>query len=70
MLLVIVGISLVAMKLAQIGPVGVWPWWVVAVPLLGAIAWWRYAEASGLNKRQETKRINERKARRAGAALW
>jgi small Trp-rich protein len=66
---VIVGCLLVVMKLAEIGPVGTWPWWAVAAPLIGAIAWWRYADASGLDKRRETERMEERKARRRSAAL-
>ena len=69
MLFVIVGCLLVAMKLAEIGPVGSWPWWAVAAPLLIAIGWWRYADASGLNKRREMARMEERKAKRRSMAL-
>jgi small Trp-rich protein len=69
MLFVIAGCLLVAMKLAELGPVGAWPWWAVAAPLLGAIVWWRFADRSGLNKRRETARMEERKARRRSAAL-
>ena len=64
-----VGCLLVAMKLAEIDPVGAWPWWAVAAPLVGAIAWWRYADASGLNKRREMAKMEERKAKRRSTAL-
>src|SRR5690349_839605 len=50
---VIVGGLLVALKLFEVGPVGGWPWWGVAAPLVIALLWWRYADASGLNKRRE-----------------
>jgi len=66
---VIVGCLLVALKLAEIGPVGAWPWWAVAAPLVGAIAWWRYADASGLNKRREMAKMEERKGKRRSTAL-
>ena len=66
---VIVGCLLVALKLAAINPVEGWPWWAVAAPLICAIAWWRYSDASGLDKRRETARMEERKAKRRSAAL-
>ena len=69
MLFVIVGCLLVVLKLAEISPVGAWPWWGVAAPLVVAIGWWRYADACGLNKRRETERMEERKAKRRSAAL-
>jgi small Trp-rich protein len=69
MFLVIVGCLLVALKLAEVGPIAAWSWWLVAAPLLVAIAWWRYADASGLNKRREIAKMEERKAKRRSAAL-
>jgi len=65
---VIVGALLVAMKLADISPVNAWAWGWVAAPLGVALLWWWYADASGLNKRREMSRLEERKAeRRRGA---
>jgi len=66
---VIVGVLLVAMKLADIGPVATWAWWWVAAPLAVALLWWWYADASGLNKRREMSRMEERKAERRRSAL-
>ena len=66
---VIVGGLLVAMKLLGVDPVAGWAWWAVAAPLVIALAWWRYADASGLNKRREIARLEERKAERRRNAL-
>lgn len=66
---VIVGCLLVALKLVDLDPVGGWPWWAVAAPLVAAIAWWRYADASGLNKRREMAKMEVRKAKRRSTAL-
>ena len=66
---VIAGVLLVALKLADIGPVAGWAWWWVAAPLAVALLWWWYADASGLNKRREMARMEKRKAERRHNAL-
>ena len=66
---VIVGVLLVAMKLVDLGPVATWSWGWVAAPLGVALLWWWYADASGLNKRREMSRMEERKAARRRSAL-
>jgi small Trp-rich protein len=66
---VLIGCLLVALKLASINPLETWPWWVVAAPLFLAVAWWRFSDASGLNKRREIARMEERKAERRRAIL-
>ena len=66
---VIVGALLVALKLIGVDPVAGWAWWWVAAPLVVALAWWAYADASGLNKRREISRMEERKAERRRNAL-
>ena len=67
--IVIVGVLLVAMKLVDLGPVATWAWGWVAAPLGVALLWWWYADASGLNKRREMSRMQERKAERRRNAL-
>jgi small Trp-rich protein len=57
------------MKLADISPVNAWAWGWVAAPLGVALLWWWYADASGLNKRREMSRLEERKAERRRGAL-
>ena len=69
MLLVLVGVVLVAMKLARSGPIAEWHWAVVVLPLVAAALWWWYADRSGLNKRREMARMEARKAQRRSSAL-
>ena len=69
MLLVLVGVVLVAMKLAGFGPIAEWNWAVVVLPLVAATLWWWYADRSGLNKRREMARMEARKAQRRSSAL-
>ena len=61
---VVLGILLIALKLADIGIVAAWSWWVVLSPFAGAFAWWMYADASGLTKRREMDKLEDRKAER------
>jgi len=68
-LLVLVGVVLVAMKLAGFGPIAEWNWAVVVLPLVAATLWWWYADRSGLNKRREMARMEARKAQRRSSAL-
>jgi small Trp-rich protein len=68
-LLVLVGIVLVAMKLAAFGPIAEWNWAMVVLPLVAATLWWWYADRSGLNKRREIARMEARKAQRRSSAL-
>src|SRR5690349_1837049 len=69
MMFVIVGGLLVALKLVDVAPVATWSWWIVATPLVIAVAWWRFADVSGLDKRREMARMEERKANRRSTAL-
>ena len=66
---VIVGVLLIALKLIDVSPVAEWAWWWVAAPLVVALLWWCYADASGLNKRREMARLEARKAERRRNAL-
>jgi len=71
MLFVLVGLVLIGLNLADVGPFGRWNWeffgdlWKFCVPFAFAIAWWIYSDVSGLNKRREMERMeNRKKARR------
>ena len=67
MVLVLLGVALIVMNLAGIGPVGTWNWdftgdlWKFVAPFLGAVLWWAWADVSGLNKRREMDKMEERK---------
>ena len=64
MLLVILGVVLLVLRLAGYGPVEALPWWALAVPFAGAIAWWTYSDASGLTQRIAIARFEARRALR------
>lgn len=61
---VVVGVLLLVMKLLDFGPVGAWPWWVIAIPFGLAVVWWHWADASGWTKRREMDKMDARKADR------
>jgi len=64
MYLVVLGVLLLVMKLAEFGPVAQWSYWIVLAPFAGAVVWWSYADASGWTKRREIDKMEERKRER------
>jgi small Trp-rich protein len=60
----VLGILLIALKLAEIGVVAAWSWWVILAPFAAAFLWWMYADASGLTKKREMDKLEERKLER------
>jgi small Trp-rich protein len=61
---IVAGVLLVALKLADIGPVEEWSWWVVLAPFGLAALWWAYADSTGLTKKREMDKLEERKVER------
>jgi small Trp-rich protein len=61
---VVLGVLLIALKLADFGMVAVWSWWWVLSPFAAAAVWWSYADSSGLTKRREMDKLDERKLER------
>ena len=70
MLFVIIGVLIIAMNLAGIGPFANWTWeisgdlWKFCVPFLLALLWWIWADKSGLDKRREMAKMDEKKENR------
>jgi len=64
MAFVIIGVLLVVMKVAGFGPVAEWSWWLVLAPFPLAVAWWWYADSSGLTKKREIDKMEQRKDER------
>ena len=70
MFFVVVGVILILLNLLGIGPVGDWTWtlggdlWKFALPFVFAVAWWTWADSSGLTKRREMERMDEKKEAR------
>ncbi len=67
--LVVIGILLVVVKLAEFGPFARWPWWAVLIPFGLAILWWEFSDSSGLTKRRVIEKMEARKAERRDRAL-
>lgn len=64
MAFVVLGVLLIALKLAEVGMVAVWSWWWVLSPFACAAVWWAYADASGYTKRREMDKLEDRKLER------
>ncbi|MCI1193831.1 TIGR04438 family Trp-rich protein [Calidifontimicrobium sp. SYSU G02091] len=64
MAFVIVGVLFIVMKVAELGPVAGWSWWLVLSPFPLAALWWWYADTSGLTKKREIDKMEQRKAER------
>jgi len=61
MAFMILGVLLLAMKLAELGPVTSWSWWVVLAPFGLAAAWWALADAIGLTQRRAMDKMEKTK---------
>ena len=64
MYFLLLGLGLLLLKYAEIGPVAAWSWWVVLAPFGLAVLWWAWADSSGLTKRRIAQREDERKRKR------
>ncbi|HJV61921.1 MAG TPA: TIGR04438 family Trp-rich protein [Albitalea sp.] len=64
MALVILGVLLLVMKVADFGPVAAWPWWLVLAPFAGAVLWWAWADKSGWTKRREIDKMDAKREER------
>jgi small Trp-rich protein len=64
MAFLLLGLALLAMKFAEIGPVAAWSWWVVLTPFGLAVLWWAYADGTGLTQRRAVEKMEKRKAER------
>lgn len=64
MIFLLLGLLLVVLKFAAIGPVGDWSWWLVLSPFAVAAAWWQFADAVGLTKKREMDKMEARKQER------
>lgn len=69
MYMVVLGVLLLILKLAEFGPVGQWSYWAVLWPFALAVIWWSYADSSGWNKRREIEKMEERK-KSAARTTW
>ena len=61
MYFVVLGVLFLVMKLAEFGPIALWPYWAVLAPFAAAVAWWTFADKSGWTKRREIDKMEARK---------
>ena len=61
---IVLGVLLIALKLAEVGFVAAWTWWAVLSPFAVAAVWWAYADSSGLTKKREMDKLEDKKAER------
>ena len=65
----IIGVLLLAGKLADIGPMGGWSWWIVLTPFGLTTVWWAISDKFGLTQRKAMKRMDDRKEKRRAEAM-
>lgn len=67
---VILGVVIIGLNLADIGPFGLWTWnltgdlWKFCVPFALAVVWWVWSDKSGLDKRREIEKMDAKRAAR------
>ncbi len=72
---VAIGVAMLVMNLAGIGPVGEWAWagfgkaWLILVPFGLALAWWGWSDASGHTQRKAMEKVDAKREARRQKAL-
>lgn len=61
MYFVLLGLLLLVLKMAELGPVAAWSWWIVLAPFGLAVLWWGWADATGYYKRREMRKLDEKR---------
>ena len=69
MLFIVIGLLLIGLKFADVSPVATLSWWWVLAPFALAAAWWAYADGSGLTKRREMDKLEDKKKERRRKAM-
>lgn len=64
MLFVLLGVALLGLKFFEVAPVSAWDWWLVLLPFAAAVLWWAFADQTGLTKKREMDKMEDRKKAR------
>jgi small Trp-rich protein len=64
MWLLVIGLILVGLKVAEVSPVAGWPWWAVLLPFGATVLWWVIADSTGLTAKREQERWNAKREKR------
>ena len=65
----VIGLVILAMKVAEFGFVAHWSWWWVMSPFALTVLWWEYSDRSGLTRRRAERKMEVRKAHRRRLAI-
>ncbi|MFY9479264.1 MAG: TIGR04438 family Trp-rich protein [Aquabacterium sp.] len=72
---VVIGVALMVMNIAGIGPVAEWTWkwdgdlWKFLLPFGLAILWWFWADTSGWTQRKAMEKVDAKRDARRDKAL-
>lgn len=69
MWLVVIGVLLILLKVAELGPVASWSWWLVLAPFPAAMVWWTLADKYGYTQKKAMDRMDAKKEARRQKAL-
>lgn len=69
MAFLILGVLLLVLKIADLGPVAAWSWWVVLAPFGLATAWWAFSDSIGLTQRRAMDKMEQTKQERRNRNL-
>ena len=70
MYFVAIGVIVILLHLADIGPMAAWNWeltgdlWKFCTPFAFAAIWWTWADVTGYNKRREIEKMDAKRAAR------
>ena len=67
--LLIIGVLLLAAKMAEIGPFTDLSWWWVLAPFAAATLWWAFADSVGITQRRAMDKMEARKVKRREDAM-
>jgi small Trp-rich protein len=65
----IVGVLLLVMKVSEFGPAAALSWFWVLLPFGLAVAWWAFADGTGLTQRRAMRKMDARKEERRQRSL-
>lgn len=70
---VAIGVVLLVLNLAGIGPVGAWTWkeqwWIMLLPFGLAVVWWAWSDWSGMTQRKAMQKIDDKREARRQKSL-
>ena len=70
---VAIGVLMLILNLAGIGPVGAWTWkedwWIMLSPFVVAVLWWAWADWSGFTQRKPMQKVDDKREARRQKAL-